>query len=291
VRDDERADLADVAEAAPADAVPAGPSTLRPLVAGAPWHRFPRGAVPGNFLHDQLEWLAGEGFGLAESDDLKQQLLRRCERQGWGARVPDVLAWLEAVVQTPLAPVGASLADVRWPLPEMEFWFPSAGLLSADLDALGRTHLLGGRARPALPERELQGMLMGFADLVFEHGGRYWVLDHKSNHLGSSDADYTADALEAAMAQHRYDVQAAVYLLALHRLLRARLGAGYDPAQQLGGALYFFLRGIRGPAGGCCHVAPPLALLAAFDALLRGDQERLDARLRGGPGLHDEAMP
>ena len=24
------------------------------------WHRFPRGAMAGNFLHDQLEWLAGE---------------------------------------------------------------------------------------------------------------------------------------------------------------------------------------------------------------------------------------
>src|SRR2546429_3010142 len=27
------------------------------------------------------------------------------------------------------------------------------------------------------------GMLMGFADLVFCHEGRYWVLDYKSNHL------------------------------------------------------------------------------------------------------------
>ena len=73
------------------------------------------------------------------------------------------------------------------------------------------------------------------------------------------------EALQAAMAEHRYDVQAALYLLALHRLLRGRLGAGYDPARQLGGAVYFFIRGIHGPARGCHHVPPPLALLEALD--------------------------
>ena len=121
--------------------------------------------------------------------------------------------------------------------------------------------------RPPLPERELRGMLMGFADLVFEHGGRYWVLDYKSNHLGEHGGAYTREALDAAMAAHRYDVQAALYLLALHRLLRARLGDAYVPQQQLGGALVFFLRGIDGPCQGVRHLAPPLALLDALDVL------------------------
>ena len=111
---------------------------------------------------------------------------------------------------------------------------------------------------------------MGFADLVFEHGGRYWVLDYKSNHLGDHDAEYSKPALEAAMAEHRYDLQAALYLLALHRLLRSRLGASYDPARQLGGAVYLFLRGIRGPTRGCYLVQPSPALLDALDAMLGG---------------------
>ncbi len=70
------------------------------------------------------------------------------------------------------------------------------------------------------------------------------------------------------MAHHRYEVQAALYMLALHRLLRARLGEAYDPAQQLGGAVYLFLRGIDGPAGGCCTLPAPVALLDALDAML-----------------------
>ena len=111
-------------------------------------------------------------------------------------------------------------------------------------------------------------MLMGFADLVFEHDGRYWVLDYKTNHLGSQDTDYTPAALNEAMATHRYDVQAAIYLLALHRLLRARLGAAYQPARQLGGAVYFFLRGIHGPARGCVAVPAAPDLLAGLDTML-----------------------
>jgi exodeoxyribonuclease V beta subunit len=239
----------------------------------APWHRFPRGAFAGNFLHEQLEWLAGEGFDLARSTERQQQLLRRCERQGWAERGPDVLAWLLRVLQSPLPPVGAALEGLAVTVPEMEFWLPTRSLAATQIDGLCREHLLGGRDRPALPERELHGMLMGFADIVFEHGGRYWVLDHKSNHLGAGDADYDRDALEGAMAAHRYDVQAAIYLLALHRLLRSRLGAAYDPAVQLGGAVFLFLRGIDGPAGGCYPVAPVLPLLDALDRLLGTTEE------------------
>ena len=238
-----------------------------------PWHHFARGALPGNFLHDQLEWLAGEGFGLAASPAMQQQLRQRCERDGWGPRADAVLAWLSQVVQTPLPPVGAALDRLGALLPEMEFWFPSDGLVATKLDALCRDHLLDGRPRPALPERELRGMLMGFADLVFESGGRFWVLDYKSNYLGPGDSDYGPDALAQAMAAHRYDVQAALYLLALHRLLRSRLAAAYDPARQLGGAVYFFLRGLHGPGHGCYAIAPPLALLDALDALLGQAQE------------------
>ena len=75
------------------------------------------------------------------------------------------------------------------------------------------------------------------------------------------------------MAAHRYDVQAGIYLLALHRLLRERLGEAYDPAQHLGGAVFLFLRGVAGPARGCYHVQPPLALLDGLDQLLGAAQE------------------
>jgi exodeoxyribonuclease V beta subunit len=111
-------------------------------------------------------------------------------------------------------------------------------------------------------------MLMGFADLVFEFEGKYWVLDYKSNHLGEDDAAYSRDKLAQSMAQHRYDVQAAIYMLALHRLLRLRLGTAYDPKTHLGGAVYLFLRGIKGPERGVCLIPASPPLMDALDAML-----------------------
>jgi exodeoxyribonuclease V beta subunit len=159
----------------------------------------------------------------------------------------------------------------------MEFWFPSAQLKSTELDALCAARLLDGTPRPSLPERQLHGMLKGFADLVFEHEGRYWVLDYKSNSLGAGDAAYARPAMAGAMAAHRYDIQGAIYMLALHRLLASRLGEHYDSARQLGGAIFFFLRGIANPATrGCYVLAPDLVLLESLGALLDGaeTQER-----------------
>ena len=240
----------------------------------APWHRFPRGSVPGNFLHEQLEWMGQEGFGIVNDAHFETRLAQRCERAGWANRQDDAIAWLREVATTPLPHLGVPLAVLEGVLPEMEFWFPSDHLRSGELDRLCRTHLLGDIARPVLPERQLHGMLKGFADLVFEHEGRYWVLDYKSNALGPGDAAYTRAAMAGGMAAHRYDIQGAIYMLALHRLLKSRLGDGYDPAHQLGGAIFMFLRGIANEkTRGCYLIEPDIQLLDGLDALL-GASER-----------------
>jgi exodeoxyribonuclease V beta subunit len=76
------------------------------------------------------------------------------------------------------------------------------------------------------------------------------------------------------MAGHRYDIQGAIYMLALHRLLKSRLGAAYDPASQLGGAVFLFLRGVANPAThGCYLLEPDLVLLDGLDQLLANGME------------------
>ena len=235
----------------------------------APWHRFAKGPSAGNFLHDQLEWLAADGFVL--DAPRVERLKKRCENAGYSAQADDVVQWLTRVVAQPLSGPDTPLNALGALLPEMEFWLPAERLHAREVDALCQQHLLPGVSRPQLPDAQLHGMLMGFADLVFEHEGRYWVLDYKSNHLGPDDASYTPHALDQAMAHHRYEVQAALYMLALHRLLGARLGEAYDPARQLGGAVYLFLRGIDGPAGGCCTLPAPLELLDGLDAMLSAE--------------------
>lgn len=272
--DDEPAD--EPADAIASTGAAPGFATAMPSVTArsreqAPWHHFPRGPSAGNFLHDQMEWLAAEGFALQPGTPMAERLAKRCERAGHKAQAEGVVQWLARVVAQPLRGPNVALNTLSAPhqvLPEMEFWLPAERLLARDIDALCQQHLLPGVARPLLPDAQLHGMLMGFADLVFEHAGRYWVLDYKSNHLGTEDAAYTQQALDEAMAKHRYEVQAALYMLALHRLLRSRMGAAYDPAQHLGGAVYVFMRGIDGPAAGCCTMPAPVALMAGLDAML-----------------------
>ena len=234
----------------------------------SPRHSFVRGALAGNFLHDQLEWLAGERFALAGNASLADRLTGRCERAGYPRHAGQVVEWLTDVVSTPLRGPGASLAGLERVIPEMEFWLPARDIRARELDRLCRNYTLDGAPRPMLADREVHGMLMGYADLVFEHEGRFWVLDYKSNHLGYSDDDYSRARLTASMAEHRYDMQAAIYLAALHRLLRSRLGAHYDPDRHLGGAIYLFLRGIDGPERGVYLVEPVRALLEGVDVML-----------------------
>ena len=103
-------------------------------------------------------------------------------------------------------------------------------------------------------------MLTGFMDLVFEHAGRYWVLDYKSNRLPG----YSRAPLEAALLHKRYDVQSVLYTLALHRLLRYRV-PGYHYEQHMGGAVYLFMRGLGQPGAGVHAHRPPWALIDALD--------------------------
>jgi len=270
------------------------------LLSEAPrFNDFPAGSRYGTLLHDLLEWQAGHGWpaqspspqpspGSGEGDiprsvhgvlvgaqaTLHQQwqsLLARLSQRHHLSPTHSALldSWVRLIVKsnmplglTKKGPSAINLSDIQlqdmWP--EMGFSLPVQHLGSEALDALITRHVWPGQTRPALQHRQLQGMLTGFMDLVLLHQGRYYVLDYKSNRL----AAYLPEALQQAMLMHRYDVQAALYLLALHRLLKSRL-PDYDPAQHLGGALYLFLRGIDQPGCGLLHVSPPVALIEAMD--------------------------
>lgn len=234
-----------------------------------PWHRFPRGALPGLFIHEMLEWMMDEGLEQVDQPSYREQLRARCARSAWQGWQDEVADWIIHTAGTTLPPVGTSLSGLHRARAETEFWLPTAGLQTAELDRLCQTHLLPGLARPALSERQLTGMLHGFIDLMFEHEGRYWILDYKSNALGDDDSAYHPGALQAVVADKRYEVQGVIYLLALHRMLKSRLGASYDPARQLGGAVFLFLRGVGNPATrGCCTLVADLDLLEKLDHLL-----------------------
>ena len=102
------------------------------------------------------------------------------------------------------------------------------------------------------------GFLTGSIDQVFADDpnhkiAKWWVLDWKSNWIGSpiskeSDScldpsNYSISRMDEEMYHHHYPLQAHIYLLALHRFLNWRL-PNYSPQKHLGGYIYVFLRGV-----------------------------------------------
>lgn len=86
------------------------------------------------------------------------------------------------------------------------------------------------------------GFLKGFIDLLFEHQGKFWVLDYKTNTLDSYRACSDDNLLIDAMAHHNYYLQFILYLVATKRHLEFMYNIN-DASELLGGAIYLFVRG------------------------------------------------
>ncbi|WP_321927634.1 exodeoxyribonuclease V subunit beta [Paraburkholderia guartelaensis] len=254
----------------------AGQALIAPAL--APMHGFERGADAGTFLHELMEWAANEGFAEIAQDEarVRDMVARRCSVRGWSHWIETLTAWMLELVRTPLrlpdiegesvTPAAFAAFEPGAYMAELEFWVTAHAVDTLAIDALVTEFTLDGEARPALDAATLNGMLKGFMDLVFEHEGRYYVADYKSNWLGPDDASYTPAKMRAQILHSRYELQYVLYLFALHRLLKSRL-PDYDYDRHVGGAVYLFLRGGRAPGQGLHCERPPRELIERLDAL------------------------
>jgi exodeoxyribonuclease V beta subunit len=116
----------------------------------------------------------------------------------------------------------------------------------------------------------------GFIDLLFEHEGRTYVCDWKSDTL----PDYGPETL-APHCQQSYDIQARIYTMATLRLVGITTRAEFD--RRYGGVFFCFLRGLAGRPGdthagndvGIHYLAPD------WDAVLSWEKEMLDPHFWG----------
>lgn len=81
-----------------------------------------------------------------------------------------------------------------------------------------------------------RGLLTGSVDLVFEHEGRVYLADWKSDRLPAYDAAHVDPHV-----RKNYDLQARIYTVGVLRLLGIRDRDAYE--ERFGGLLYVFLRG------------------------------------------------
>ena len=234
---------------------------------------LPGSAELGQVLHQLLE-------NVDYQNPDEAMLVQQAEAAllGWGKPTrwaPLVASMVRTTLAAPLDEGGFTLASLasHQRRNEVAFWYPLGGVqgraLSDFLPELGN-----GIETHRLSFSPVRGLLQGFIDLIFEHGGQYYVADWKTNRLGADETAYDQTGMAREIAKHRYDLQYWLYTIALHRHLDRTL-PGYEPSKHLGGVYYLFLRGLRtdvkrGP--GVWFMRPEVQQIRQLDALLRGDQ-------------------
>lgn len=234
-----------------------------------PWHHLPAGAHVGTLLHNTLEWQIIHSWPDKDAQTWLETWHQYYQQSGLELiHLPTFESWIQTIANHPL-PVTTPITlnqlsrDNAWP--EMAFWMPISQTNTQAIDLCVRHAVLPEKARPALSAQALGGLVTGFMDLIFIHNGRYYVLDYKTNKLTQG---YDNNACEASILAHRYDVQAMLYILALHRLLQQRL-PDYHYDTHMGGAIYWYLRGVdqQNPQQGFWQCLPSIEAIESLAIL------------------------
>ena len=225
---------------------------------------LPRGKQVGTALHRHFENCYFSDLANTEEIDKLQQSLQLDE-----TFTEPLQNWLQQISHTPLSnEIGIALADLanKDCIKEMPFYLA----IREHFDVEAFNHAL--KAHHHLPSEplqfeQIQGMVRGSIDLVFRHNGKYYLVDYKSNFLGSTLADYNQEALKKEMLHSHYDWQYLIYTLALHRYLKSVV-PHYDYARDFGGVFYLFLRGMNGePQSGVFYDRPSVELITELDGV------------------------
>ena len=178
---------------------------------------LPKGATFGIHVHALLENL---DFTRPINDQL--QVVERFEQifQITSMRDKALLRdWLHTIMRAPLLDDGFCLEQVtpKTRLDELEFHFPIS-----QVDALKALPFLDRTRLESLRMPNLAALMTGSIDLLFKHDERYFIVDYKSNYLGMGLETYAPSRLERAMKDHDYDLQYAIYAIALEKYLALR---------------------------------------------------------------------
>ncbi len=199
---------------------------------------FPRGPQPGTCVHMIFEQL-----DFSDLSNMDEIITNGLETYGIDSKWNPVLKQnLLSVINKQLVSENQNtiLADLEKSdfLHEMEFYF--------DMEAISNSRIMQiiresssheqGQASP--------GFMKGYIDLTVQFGDRFYIIDYKTNYLGSQPGDYTFEIMREEIYEAAYDLQYHIYTVALHRYLKERL-TGYRYEDHFGGVLYLFLRGIN----------------------------------------------
>ena len=225
---------------------------------------LPRGKQVGTALHRHFENCYFSDLANIEEIDKLRQSLQLDE-----TFTEPLQNWLQQISHTPLShEIGIALADLanKDCIKEMPFYLA----IREHFDVEAFNHALKAHhhlSSEPLQFEQIQGMVRGSIDLVFRHNGKYYLVDYKSNFLGSTLASYNQEALKKEMLHSHYDWQYLIYTLALHRYLQSVV-PDYDYVRDFGGVFYLFLRGMNGePQSGVFYDRPSVELITELDGV------------------------
>jgi exodeoxyribonuclease V beta subunit len=241
---------------------------------------LPGGSSVGVFLHEVLEHLDFPALrdaealdGWAAREEVAEVFRSSARRNGVSTdHLPDAQRMVHAAMRAPLhhgplaLPGGLCTLEDR--VAEMQLCYPIPERVHPALNA----------PRPPAAEWPFEverGFIRGVVDLVFEHGGRVYFLDYKSDRLPAFD---TA-TLERHVARN-YALQAKLYAIGVLRLLDVRDAADYEA--RFGGLLYCFLRGMHRDGEGVTFERPRFEDVVAWEEAMRTEAAPFGYRLVEG---------
>jgi len=242
---------------------------------------FPKGARAGIFFHDIFEHLdfASKDSEL-QKNLIKDKLKEYGFEQSWLETVYDMI---KNVLSVSLESKGKEviLSSVKCDerINEMEFYFPLNHITplklkkifsdNADIDiSSGFSNQI-----EKLYFSPSEGFMKGYIDTIFQHDGRYYIVDWKSNFLGAGIKNYARDLLKETIRSNYYNLQYYIYTLALHQYLRWRM-PNYSYENDFGGVFYIFIRGVdrnSGPEFGIFNDVPESRFIEKLGELLIPD--------------------
>jgi len=213
---------------------------------------FPRGTNAGIFFHKIFELI---DFQQPSPVIIKDNLKEFGFDQQWQ---PDVFQMVENVLSTPLNPTQKDFKLSRLArddrLNELGFYFPLKTISAAKIKAIFKQYAKT-EFSDQFPERierldfaSMKGFMKGFIDLVFQYDNRFYIVDWKSNFLGSQIEDYGQQSLQIVMENDFYILQYYIYTIALNQYLKTRIPE-YQYEDHFGGVFYIFLRGVEPKLG------------------------------------------
>jgi exodeoxyribonuclease V beta subunit len=253
-----------------------------------------KGALLGTFLHKVMEVL-DFSRAISDKDYLKEIVEHLLSGSGLmssdDSNFDDTVSFLIKSVHTWLTQVlcghnGSSFSlvdiDIEKQLAEVRFAFATEinSQSIKSLNAAFAKEFKGDSAKENLSKlglnwrnrNDIDGLIIGSVDYIFEKDNRYYIVDWKSNYLGNSPEDYTPSNLAKAIAKERYHLQFSLYTLALDQHLRLCLGDKWDYERDFGGVYYIYLRGFGSKADsdhGAFFCRPSLKFITELSQILK----------------------